>query len=57
MSGKTELARALAEYLFNNENLMTRIDMTEYQERHSLFPQYNYYHELQPGIFTYQGGH
>ncbi|HWR74842.1 MAG TPA: AAA family ATPase [Bacteroidales bacterium] len=36
MSGKTELARALAEYLFNNENLMTRIDMTEYQERHSV---------------------
>ena len=34
--GKTELARALAEYLFNNENLMTRIDMTEYQERHSV---------------------
>lgn len=34
--GKTELARALAEYLFNNENLITRIDMTEYQERHSV---------------------
>lgn len=34
--GKTELARALAEYLFNDENLMTRIDMTEYQERHSV---------------------
>jgi len=34
--GKTELARALAEYLFNNENLMTRIDITEYQERHSV---------------------
>ena len=34
--GKTELARALADYLFNNENLMTRIDMTEYQERHSV---------------------
>ena len=34
--GKTELARALAEYLFNNENLMIRIDMTEYQERHSV---------------------
>jgi ATP-dependent Clp protease ATP-binding subunit ClpB len=34
--GKTELARALAEYLFNNENLLTRIDMSEYQERHSV---------------------
>jgi ATP-dependent Clp protease ATP-binding subunit ClpB len=34
--GKTELARTLAEYLFNNENLMTRIDMSEYQERHSV---------------------
>lgn len=34
--GKTELARALAEYLFNDENLMVRIDMTEYQERHSV---------------------
>jgi ATP-dependent Clp protease ATP-binding subunit ClpB len=34
--GKTELARALAEYLFNDERLMTRIDMSEYQERHSV---------------------
>lgn len=34
--GKTELARALAEYLFNDENLMTRIDMSEYQERHTV---------------------
>ena len=34
--GKTELARALAEFLFNDENLMTRIDMSEYQERHSI---------------------
>lgn len=34
--GKTELARALAEYLFNDENMMTRIDMSEYQERHSV---------------------
>jgi ATP-dependent Clp protease ATP-binding subunit ClpB len=33
--GKTELARALAEMLFNDENLMTRIDMSEYQEKHS----------------------
>jgi len=34
--GKTELARALAAYLFNDENLLTRIDMSEYQERHSV---------------------
>lgn len=34
--GKTELARALASYLFNDENLITRIDMSEYQERHSV---------------------
>ncbi|NPA67356.1 MAG: ATP-dependent chaperone ClpB [Chlorobi bacterium] len=34
--GKTELAKALAEYLFDDENMMTRIDMTEYQERHSV---------------------
>ena len=34
--GKTELAKALAEYLFNDENNMTRIDMSEYQERHSV---------------------
>jgi ATP-dependent Clp protease ATP-binding subunit ClpB len=34
--GKTELARTLAEFLFNNENLLTRIDMSEYQERHSV---------------------
>jgi ATP-dependent Clp protease ATP-binding subunit ClpB len=34
--GKTELAKALAEYLFNDENLITRIDMSEYQERHSV---------------------
>jgi len=34
--GKTELAKALAEYLFNDENLMTRIDMSEYQERYSV---------------------
>ena len=32
--GKTELAKALAEFLFNDENAMTRIDMSEYQERH-----------------------
>ena len=34
--GKTELARSLAEFLFNDENLLTRIDMSEYQERHSV---------------------
>ncbi|MGD2035086.1 MAG: AAA family ATPase, partial [Bacteroidales bacterium] len=34
--GKTELAKALAEVLFNDENLITRIDMSEYQERHSV---------------------
>ena len=34
--GKTELAKALAEYLFDDENSMTRIDMSEYQERHSV---------------------
>ena len=34
--GKTELAKALAEYLFNDENMMTRIDMSEYQEKFSV---------------------
>ncbi|MEI8136493.1 MAG: ATP-dependent chaperone ClpB [Bacteroidota bacterium] len=34
--GKTELAKALAEFLFNNENSITRIDMSEYQERHAV---------------------
>ncbi|MDP3451772.1 MAG: AAA family ATPase [Bacteroidales bacterium] len=34
--GKTELAKALASFLFNDENLLTRIDMSEYQERHSV---------------------
>jgi ATP-dependent Clp protease ATP-binding subunit ClpB len=34
--GKTELAKALADYLFNDENMMTRIDMSEYQERHAV---------------------
>ncbi|MBQ4520268.1 MAG: ATP-dependent chaperone ClpB [Bacteroidaceae bacterium] len=34
--GKTELAKALAEYLFDDEQLMTRIDMSEYQEKHSV---------------------
>lgn len=34
--GKTELAKSLAEFLFNDENMITRIDMSEYQERHSV---------------------
>ena len=34
--GKTELAKALADYLFDNDNMMTRIDMSEYQEKHSV---------------------
>ena len=34
--GKTELAKALAEYLFNDETMMTRIDMSEYQEKHTV---------------------
>ena len=34
--GKTEVAKALAEYLFNSENNMVRIDMSEYQEKHSI---------------------
>ena len=34
--GKTELAKALAEYLFDDENMMTRIDMSEYQEKHTV---------------------
>ena len=34
--GKTELAKALAEFLFNDDNMITRIDMSEYQERHSV---------------------
>ena len=34
--GKTELAKALAEFLFDDENMMTRIDMSEYQERHAI---------------------
>lgn len=34
--GKTELARALAEYLFKDENLLTRLDMSEYQEKHAV---------------------
>ena len=36
--GKTELAKALAEYLFDDESMMTRIDMSEYQEKHTCKP-------------------
>ena len=36
--GKTELAKALAEYLFDDENMLTRIDMSEYQEKFSVTP-------------------
>ena len=43
--GKTELAKALAEFLFNNENNMVRIDMSEYQERHTVSS-----HRGSPGI-------
>lgn len=34
--GKTELAKALAEYLFDDDTMMTRIDMSEYQEKHTV---------------------
>ena len=34
--GKTELAKALAEFLFDDESMITRIDMSEYQERHTV---------------------
>ena len=43
--GKTELAKALAEYLFDDENMMTRIDMSEYQEKFSAPPGYVGYDE------------
>ena len=39
--GKTELAKALAEYLFNDETMMTRIDMSEYQEKFSVSPRHD----------------
>ena len=39
--GKTEVAKALAEYLFNTENNMVRIDMSEYQEKHSISRPFN----------------
>jgi ATP-dependent Clp protease ATP-binding subunit ClpB len=52
--GKTELARALAEFLFNDENLLTRIDMSEYQERHSVSRLIG----APPGYIGYEeGGH
>ncbi len=52
--GKTELAKALAEYLFNDENLITRIDMSEYQDRHSVSRLVG----APPGYIGYEeGGH
>lgn len=50
--GKTELARALAEMLFNDEHLMTRIDMSEYQEKHSV----SRLVEAPPGYVGYDEG-
>ena len=50
--GKTELAKALAEYLFDDENAMTRIDMSEYQERHSV----NRLVGAPPGYVGYEEG-
>ena len=50
--GKTELAKALAEFLFNDENMMTRIDMSEYQERHSVSRLVG----APPGYVGYGGG-
>ena len=50
--GKTELAKALAEFLFNDENMMTRIDMSEYQERHTVSRLVG----APPGYVGYDGG-
>ncbi len=50
--GKTELAKALADYLFNDENAMTRIDMSEYQEKHSVSRLVG----APPGYVGYDGG-
>ena len=50
--GKTELAKALAEYLFNDENMMTRIDMSEYQEKFSVTRLIG----APPGYVGYDGG-
>ena len=50
--GKTELAKALAEFLFDDESLMTRIDMSEYQERHSVSRLIG----APPGYVGYDGG-
>ena len=50
--GKTELAKALAEYLFDDESLMTRIDMSEYQEKHSVSRLIG----APPGYVGYDGG-
>ena len=50
--GKTELAKALAEYLFNDETMMTRIDMSEYQEKHTVSRLIG----APPGYVGYDGG-
>ena len=50
--GKTELAKALAEFLFNDENMITRIDMSEYQERHTVSRLVG----APPGYVGYDGG-
>ena len=50
--GKTELAKALAEYLFDDESLMTRIDMSEYQEKHTVSRLIG----APPGYVGYDGG-
>jgi ATP-dependent Clp protease ATP-binding subunit ClpB len=50
--GKTELARALAEFLFENENAMVRIDMSEYQERHTISRLFG----APPGYVGYEEG-
>src|SRR5690606_9596692 len=50
--GKTELAKALAEFLFNDEHLMVRIDMSEYQERHAVSRLYR----ATPGYVSYEVG-
>jgi ATP-dependent Clp protease ATP-binding subunit ClpB len=50
--GKTELARALAEFLFDNENAMVRIDMSEYQERHTISRLFG----APPGYVGYEEG-
>ena len=50
--GKTELARALAEFMFNDENAMVRIDMSEYQEKHTVSRLFG----APPGYVGYEEG-